>query len=117
LFWSQEVFRIYEYDPEEIGPTWPQLLERVQPEDRPWIQEKAKMEATAKEWADSHTDFRIVLPGGTIKHLHSVAHPVMDEFGEIAEVGPTYARRTSEMHPALSGAASVSDIFAIRVLK
>jgi len=27
-----------------------------------------------------------VLPDGTIKHLHSIAHPVMDDSGEIAEV-------------------------------
>jgi PAS domain S-box-containing protein len=44
------------------------------------------MEATQKEWADSEIDFRIVLPDGTIKHLHSIAHPVMDDSGEIAEV-------------------------------
>ena len=27
-----------------------------------------------------------MLPDGTIKHLHSIAHPVMDDSGEIAEV-------------------------------
>jgi len=86
LYWSQEIFHICEYDPKEIGPTWPQFLARVHPDDRPWIQEKAKMEATAKGWVDSRSDFRIALPNGTIKHVHSVAHPVTDEFGEIAEV-------------------------------
>jgi len=30
--------------------------------------------------------FRIVLPDGTIKHLHSIAHPLMDESGEITEI-------------------------------
>jgi PAS domain S-box-containing protein len=86
LFWSQEIFRIYDYDPQEIGPTWPQFLERVHPEDRPRIEQRAEMEATEKEWVDSEGDFRIVLPDGTTKHLHSVAHPVMDESGEIFEV-------------------------------
>src|SRR5713101_7417684 len=69
-----------------MGPTWPQLLERVHPEDRPQIEERARMEASGKEWLDSQIDFRIILPDGTIKHLHSVAHPVRDDSGEIAEV-------------------------------
>jgi PAS domain S-box-containing protein len=86
LFWSQEIFRIYDYDPLKIGPTWPQFLERVHPEDRPRIEQRAKMEITQKDWVDSRGDFRIVLPDGTIKHLHSIAHPVMDGSGEITEV-------------------------------
>jgi PAS domain S-box-containing protein len=86
LFWSQEIFRIYNYDPQEIGPTWPQFLERVHPEDRPQIEKSAKMQASEKEWVDSQNDFRIVLPDGTIKHLHSVANPVRDGSGEITEV-------------------------------
>jgi PAS domain S-box-containing protein len=86
LFWSQEVFRIYGYEPQETGPTWAQFLERVHPEDRPQIEQRAKMETTAKQWVDSHGDFRIVLPDKTIKHLHSVAHPAPDASGEITEI-------------------------------
>src|SRR6266403_433629 len=85
LFWSQEIFRIYDYEPQE-GLTWPQFLERVHPEDRPRIEQRAKMEASEKGWLDSQDDFRIVLPDGTIKHIHSVAHPVRDDLGEITEV-------------------------------
>jgi PAS domain S-box-containing protein len=85
LFWSQELLRIYDYDPEKMMPGWG-FLERIHPEDRPEIERRKKMEATQKEWADSEIHFRIVLPDGTIKHLHSIAHPVMDESGEITEV-------------------------------
>src|SRR5271156_396536 len=86
LFWSEEIFRIYGYDPQETCPTWEQFLQRVHPEDRAQIEERAKIEATWKEWADSHGDFRIVLPDGTTKHLHSVAHPAKDASGEITEI-------------------------------
>jgi PAS domain S-box-containing protein len=86
LFWSQEIYRIYNYEPQRMGPTWLQFFERVHPEDRPQIEQKAKMETTQKDWVDSTTDFRIVLPDGTIKRLHTIAHPVMDESGEIIEV-------------------------------
>src|SRR5580692_3118470 len=86
LFWSREIFSIYDYEYQEMGPTWPQFLERIHPEDRPQIEQSAKMEASQKEWLNSQNDFRIILPNGTIKHLHSVAHPVRDDSGEITEV-------------------------------
>src|ERR1700730_13151144 len=85
LFWSEELLRIYDYDPERMTASW-DFFERVHPEDRPEIERRKKMESTQKEWAVSEIDFRIVLPDGTIKHLHSIAHPVMDESGEITEV-------------------------------
>jgi PAS domain S-box-containing protein len=86
LFWSREIFRIYGYDPQETGPTWEQFLARVHPEDRAQIEQRAKIETSRKEWVDSLGDFRIVLPDGTIKHLHSVAHPAKDSSGEITEI-------------------------------
>jgi PAS domain S-box-containing protein len=86
LFWSRELFSIYDYEYQEMGPTWPQFLERVHPEDRPQIEQSARMDASGKEWLDSQNDFRIILPNGTIKHLHSVAHSVRDDSGEITEV-------------------------------
>jgi PAS domain S-box-containing protein len=84
LFWSQEVFRIYDYDPEKMAhPTW-DFFERVHPDDRPkFEQRKKRMASTPKEWADSEIDFRIVLPDGTIKHLHSIAHPVIESGDEV----------------------------------
>jgi PAS domain S-box-containing protein len=83
-FWSQEAFRIFGYDPEKMTPTWSDILERTHPEDREAIEQQAKLETTRKE--DSEFDWRIVLPDGGIKHLHSIAHPVMDESGQIVEI-------------------------------
>src|SRR6266704_2333968 len=83
-FWSQETFRIFACDPAKVTPTWSDILERVHPEDRPAIVRKAEMETTQR--VDSEIDFRVVLPDGGIKHLHSIAHPVMDESGEITEI-------------------------------
>jgi PAS domain S-box-containing protein len=83
-FWSQETFRIFGYNPEKMKPTWSDILERVHPEDRQAIVQKAKLETTLRE--DSEFDWRIVLPDGRIKHLHSIAHPVMDVSGEVTEI-------------------------------
>src|SRR5438128_797171 len=83
-FWSQETFRIFGCDPERVKPTWSDILERVHPEDRPAVVQRAEMETTQR--VDSEIDMRVVLPDGGIKHLHSIAHPVMDEAGEITEI-------------------------------
>jgi PAS domain S-box-containing protein len=96
LFWSREIFRIYDYEYQETGITWPQFLERVHPEDRPQIEQSARMEASGKEWLDSQNDFRIILPNGTIKHLHSVAHSVRDDSGEVTEVVGTVMDVTAQ---------------------
>jgi PAS domain S-box-containing protein len=86
IFWSQETFRIYECDPEKTIPSWSYILERVHPEDRPGVERRAKRESTQKDMVDSGGDFRIVFPDGRIKHLHSIAHPVVNAGGEITEV-------------------------------
>src|SRR6202140_2525924 len=99
LFWSREIFRIYDYEYQEMGTTWPQFLERVHPEDRPQIQQSARMEASGKEGLDSQNDFRIILPNGTIKHLHSVSHSVRDDSGEITEVFGTDMYVTEQWKP------------------
>jgi transcriptional regulator with PAS, ATPase and Fis domain/HAMP domain-containing protein len=99
LFWSQEHYRIYEYDPKKTILTWSHILERVHPEDRTGVQRRAEMESTQKELVDSGGDYRIVLPDGRTKHLHSIAHPVMNELGEITEVVGT-TMDVTEQHEA-----------------
>jgi transcriptional regulator with GAF, ATPase, and Fis domain len=86
IFWSQENFRIYEYDPETTFPTWDHIIARVHPEDRSAVEERARLESTEKKGVGAEADYRIVLPGGRIRHLHSISHSVVNEFGEIAEV-------------------------------
>src|SRR5712671_4695289 len=86
LFWSEEIFRIYEIDPVKLKPAWSLILDSVHPDDRASLEQRKKMESTQTEWAESESDFRIVVSDGKIKHLHSIAHPVMDASGQIIEV-------------------------------
>ena len=85
-FWSQEMFRILEYDPEKTKPALSHFYERIHPEDRSLVEQRAQMESTQKDRVDSGADYRIVLPDGTIKHLHSIAHSVVNQSGEVTEV-------------------------------
>jgi PAS domain S-box-containing protein len=84
-FWSEEIFRIYEFDP-NVTPAWSLIRDRVHPDDRASLDQRKKMEFTQTGWTDSEADLRIVLPDGRIKHLHTIAHPVMDASGQIVEV-------------------------------
>jgi PAS domain S-box-containing protein len=84
-FWSEEMFRINEIDP-KWKPAWSLILDRVHPDDRASLEQRKNMEFTQTGWADSEADLRIVLPDGRIKHLHTIAHPVMDASGHVIEV-------------------------------
>jgi PAS domain S-box-containing protein len=84
-FWSEEIFRIYEFDP-KLKPAWFLIRDRVHPEDRASLDQRKKMEFTQTGWTDSEADLRIVLPDGRIKHLHTIAHPVRDASGRIVEL-------------------------------
>jgi PAS domain S-box-containing protein len=90
LSWSQEVFRIFEIDPETNATwsraSWSRFLDSVHPEDRARIEQRAKMESTEKDWAVSDIEFRIVVSGGTIKHVHGISYRVADDAGGTAEV-------------------------------
>jgi PAS domain S-box-containing protein len=85
-FWSEETFRIFEADPAEVKPSWSLIFDRVHPDDRAILEQRKEMESTRTDWAESEVDFRIVVPGGKIKHLHYIAHPVRDASGQIIEV-------------------------------
>jgi PAS domain S-box-containing protein len=85
-FWSEETFRIFEIDPVKVKPDWSVIVDRVHPDDRASLEQQKEMESTQTDWAESEADFRIVVPDGKIKHLHYIAHPVMDASGRITEV-------------------------------
>ena len=84
-YWSEEMFRILGFDPEKTNHK-PRFLERVHPEDRPQIEEKVKTLLDGVGNTDAELDYRVVRADGTVKYLHSVARPTMNESGEVAEV-------------------------------
>ncbi len=114
LFWSEEMYRIFECDPEKVKPTISLLLERVHPDDRPQVERRATAESTQKELGDSEGDFRIVLPNGAIKHLHSIAHPVVNESGEITEVVGTTMDVTEQFTARNALETAFEEIKALR---
>jgi len=78
---SEEWYRIYGFDPVEGAPTWEQYLERVHPEDR--LKWKGMFERAIVEKADDEQEFRILLPDGMVKWIHTVGHPVLSNTGDL----------------------------------
>lgn len=99
VFWSQEMFRIFDYDPEKVKPTLAHFNERLHPDDRAVVEERARLETSETDGSDTEGDFRIVLSDGTIKRLHSIAHQIKDESGEVIEVVGT-TMDVTEQHQA-----------------
>src|SRR6266436_4066655 len=81
---SPEAKRIFDIKSDQ--DIWPGdfFLDRFHPEDRPVQEEifrRAQLDKTGYE-----ASFRFVLPDGSIKHIYSVAHPVLNQSGELVEV-------------------------------
>lgn len=91
-FWSKELFRLLGYDPEQTKPSLPNFLERVHPDDRTRAEQRVAEEAAG---LDVVSDYRILLPDGTIKHLQATAHSAKNGPGEVVEVVGTTVDVTS----------------------
>jgi len=83
LHLSDEWYRIYRFDPRRGMPRWEERLQRVHPEDRDKWQ--GTIERAIREKSDYNLEFRIVLPDGTLKWVHTVGHPVSNPAGELVQ--------------------------------
>jgi len=84
LYWSEEMFRLFGFDPQQGLPMWDQWLQRIHPEDR----DKFRMagDRTFLEKVHCDVEFRTVRPDGTVKHIHGIGHPVLSPSGELVQV-------------------------------
>jgi PAS domain S-box-containing protein len=96
IYWSEEMFRIYGWDPRrERLPTYDELVAFVHPDDRDSFN-KATEGGRAK--AEMTLDFRIVMADGTVKHVHSTRIPVIGKTGALAELAGTLVDVTERRH-------------------
>lgn len=84
LYWSEELYRIWGFDPQQGIPSREIWQQRLHPDDREkFIQAYQQGLRQKHEYA---IDYRIVLPNGTIKHLRSIGHPSYSATRELIEV-------------------------------
>src|SRR6201987_1385063 len=84
VYWSEEMFRLFDFDPRQGLPMFDQWLSRIHPEDRDKV--KVASERTFAEKVDCDIEFRLVKPDGTVKHIHGIGHPVLSPTGELVQV-------------------------------
>jgi PAS domain S-box-containing protein len=84
VYWSQENYRLFGFDPEAGIPSDEAFYQRVHPEDRDRVRREVFLEGPHKG-SDFDVDFRIVLPGGAIKYIRSTGHPVRNISGHLLE--------------------------------
>ena len=82
-FWSKEHFRIYGFDPETAGGDYRAARERIHPDDARMFD--AALERAIRERSDFELHHRIILPGGVVRHIHALGHPVFDDSHELVE--------------------------------
>ena len=74
IFWSEEAFRIVEYD-QTVQPTVELALRRTHPEDRVLVQQR--IDRAIQERMCFDFEHRLLMPDGSIKYVRVVGHPAM----------------------------------------
>ena len=90
LYWSEESYRIWGFDPLQGLPDRETAWQRIHPDDRDRV--RAEVLEALRQKREYVVEFRIVLPDGTVKHLESTGHPLLAADGEPGEI-VAYARR------------------------
>jgi PAS domain S-box-containing protein len=82
MTWSPEHFRILGY--EQCRPSLSLFWERIHVDDRARLQQV--FEKAVRENGDFDTEFRVVLPDGSVRFIASVSHAVTNSSGRICEL-------------------------------
>jgi PAS domain S-box-containing protein len=82
-YWSEECYRVLGFDPRDGAPRMEELIQRIHPDDQSAFRESAMRARHNK--LDEEVDYRIVHPGGAVRDIHSIGHPVFSASGELIE--------------------------------
>ena len=79
LSWSDEVFRIFERDPDRFGASYSAFLESIHPEDRLLVDQTYS--ESLRTQTPYEIEHRLLLPGGEVKTVHERCRTDFDEAG------------------------------------
>jgi PAS domain S-box-containing protein len=94
LYRSPEVYNLFGLDPKKQVLPAQLLYDRILPEDRDRVMEMEEQAVREKEGFEA--DFRIGLPDGSIRYVHSVGHPLIGGDGEVVELVGTLVDVTEQ---------------------
>jgi PAS domain S-box-containing protein len=115
IIWSEETFRIFGFDkaPSIKRAT---VIQRIHPDDRARV-----LRTTGRalsDWKDFEHGYRLLMPDGSVKHVHVRGHAVKDRSSGIDFVGAVSdvtARKEAEaeLHEAQANLAHVTRVTAL----
>jgi PAS domain S-box-containing protein len=88
LYWSAEMYRITGFDPRDGLPNREAVWQRIHPDDRNRLRAEVELAKNGKGGFSS--EFRYVLPDGTVKYVESIREPVFSANGELVEMVATH---------------------------
>jgi PAS domain S-box-containing protein len=91
---SPEVHHLFGLDPASDAGRLRSFRERIAPEDRLRVIQVAQR--AIEEKSDFEVDFRIVLPDGSARRVHSVGHSVVNNAGDVVELVGTHVDVTEQ---------------------
>jgi PAS domain S-box-containing protein len=80
---SEECYRVLGFDPGGAQPRYKEFFERIHPDDQDKVREA--VETAGRENKEFDLDYRIVHPGGDVRDIHVVGHPVFSPSGDLVE--------------------------------
>ena len=95
-YWSEENFRIWGFDPQQGLPTAEMVRQRLHPEDRNRAVEHGESALRAR--TDYTSEFRIVLPDGSVRHILSLGHSEFMAGADDIEMIGTHVDMTERKH-------------------
>src|SRR6202034_995698 len=84
IIWSEETFRIFQYD-RTTTPAVELVLRRVHRDDMALV--KQTIEQASQDPKDFEHEYRLLMPDGSVKHIHVVARAVNDQPDGVEYVG------------------------------
>jgi PAS domain S-box-containing protein len=87
LYGSEEIYRIWGFDPAQGVPSRKAVFQRIHPDDRGRL--NAEVQRAVGEKRRYSIGYRIVLPDGTVKHLEATGQPVFSASGKLVEIVST----------------------------
>src|SRR5712672_3381274 len=88
LYWSDQSYRIWGFDPLQGLPSREDMWGRIHPDIREAVWEEVQEKVSQKQ--DYAGEFRIVLPDGTLKYLEAASHHVFSTRGKLLKVVSTH---------------------------
>ena len=80
LFWSDEIYRIFDLDPQEFGATYEAFLDAMHPDDRKFVDKAYRDSVKNKTGYD--IVHKLLLRNGTIKYVHEKCQTIYDADGK-----------------------------------